>query len=181
MSLNGGQGEVKLLTEWVKIFPLTYSLIFSVHLQARLCGYIHLNHFISAFHFILTGGRVRNDTGAQKGQLYIGNSTFLNTYFQSRNHLSCRTNRTNRVECICEPSQVSFISASRHISQPPNGLSLHTWGFLAFLFFTTSSLWVMKSKAFGRRDFTGRPMDLAGSLGLGRAQKKEGSKGYSSL
>lgn len=28
MSFNGGQEKVKLLTEWVKMFPLMYSLIF---------------------------------------------------------------------------------------------------------------------------------------------------------
>lgn len=89
---------------------------------------------------------------------------------------------------IREPSRVLFISTSRHTSQPlqPYWL-LSKWALTTYMrlsclsLFVTNGLWVMKSKAFGRRDLSGRLMDLAGSLGLGGAQKKEGSKGYRSL
>lgn len=122
-------------------------------------------HSFKSFCFIVKGGWVRCDTGAQKGQLQIAKSTFLNTipfsekwsfllkygYKQSSWMSTWATLRL--YSSLLMSISLSLCSCNRHL---PSGLSLHTWGFLGSLFLITRSLWVMESKVFGRRDLSVR-------------------------
>lgn len=119
MSLNGGQGKVKLLTEWVKIFPLTYSLIFFSTSPGKI---VWLQSFKSFYFYILLhtrGGWVRRDTGAQKGELYIGKSSLLDTYYFWRETISpVGQIKPVMLNVYGSHLMVLLISANRHISQP---------------------------------------------------------------